>query len=119
MTVPVCPHQNQYDHFHHEQVTSSQGFPVDKGILSLLEAIWTAGAVTICSCQGDVNLKHGFFGRRHDHPAFIAFEHAADATVAYRIVAEYYQDVVLERVERDHDLSDEHILSFPAVRGRG
>lgn len=96
---------------------STQGFPVDKGILDLLERIWLAGCVTICSCQGDVNVKHGWFGKRHEHPAYIAFESAADAATAYAIIAADREQVFLERTERCHDLSDEHLLSFPASAG--
>lgn len=113
--IPPCPHQEQYEHFVHPQVDTEHGFPVDAGIAGPLALVWQAGCHTICSCQGEQNIKHGLFGRAHDHPAYIAFERSDDAARAYMILAEHYDDICLERSPREHELSDEHTIWLPVL----
>ena len=113
--IPPCPHQEQYEHFGHPQVDTTHGFPVDAKIFVYLNLVWDAGCRTICSCQGDVAVKHRFFGKKHEHPAFITFETAADAAKAYVVLSAYCDDIYLERSQREHGLSDEHCILLPPI----
>lgn len=97
----------------HRQVPTTQGFEVDDELSELLEHLWGAGAETICSCQGDRNVKHGLFGKRHDHDGFIAFTNAEHATHAYKhLVRHGGTEVLLETVISHHETEIEHWVRF-------
>lgn len=109
--VNICCNQEPDDEFEHAQVDSGQGFTVDAEILPLLRFLWKHGIKTLCSCQGDTHVKHGIFGEVHDHPAFVTVETLNEATATYALLAQYCQDLVLERAEPSHGLSDEYVIS--------
>lgn len=111
INVDVCPNQELNDEFEHPQVDSGQGFTVDAEVLPLLNYLWRHGIKTLCSCQGDKHVKHSILDTPHDHPAFVTVETLQEATATYALLAQYCKDLVLERAECSHGLSDEYVIS--------
>lgn len=113
--VAECPHV-QDTKIIHPQAMTSQGFPVDEDLKEFLEGCWKQGYETSCSCQGEIDVKHGFFGQRHNHPAFILFKTLEGAEFAFQSLLQIGHQEIILMTDTCHSEGMEFAVEFIPVK---
>lgn len=106
---------------HHPQADTVHGFSVDADLKPVLESLWEDGINTLCSCQGDTNVRHSVVGRVHNHEGFISVLSFTDATRTFTWLEEREANPFLSVEPDGHNGAREYVVNFDPVTtwGRG
>lgn len=110
LNLQPCTEPNNHTH---EQVNTQFGFTVDTYLHSFLKVLWQLDVKTVCSCQGDAQVKHGFFGQKHDHYGFIITDNLEDSiTIFSELDRRDCFPVLVVEPDGHHEHNKEYVIEF-------